>query len=138
MYFIVEGLRGKQRPRFNSRTHTTYTPAKTTRFESAVAKAFKVAGGVMIPGDGYVSVRIDSYYSIPKSYSKAKRKECLLGTKRPTRKPDIDNVVKLVLDALNGVAYKDDSKVVHIESWKKFSATGGDYITVEVTEVKSD
>lgn len=43
------------------------------------------------------------------------------GTVRPSRKPDVDNVLKAVLDALNGVAYKDDSRVVHVAASKFYS-----------------
>jgi Holliday junction resolvase RusA-like endonuclease len=39
----------------------------------------------------------------------------------PSKKPDIDNVLKIVLDALNGVAYKDDSKVVSVSGKKIYS-----------------
>ena len=41
----------------------------------------------------------------------------------PSRKPDIDNVLKVVLDALNGVAYKDDSRVVAVSARKVYSMT---------------
>ena len=39
---------------------------------------------------------------------------------RPTKKPDIDNIIKAVLDALNGVAYKDDTQVVQVMATKKY------------------
>jgi Holliday junction resolvase RusA-like endonuclease len=45
------------------------------------------------------------------------------GSVLPSRKPDIDNVLKIVLDALNGVAYKDDSRVVSVSGRKIYSMT---------------
>ena len=45
----------------------------------------------------------------------------LLGIKRPTKKPDIDNAIKAIADALNGVAYYDDSQIVYIEATKHYA-----------------
>jgi Holliday junction resolvase RusA-like endonuclease len=40
---------------------------------------------------------------------------------RPTTRPDIDNYAKLVLDALNGFVWADDSQVVKIEAVKRYA-----------------
>ena len=50
---------------------------------------------------------------------------------RPSKKPDIDNVLKLVLDALNEVAYKDDTQVIEVECKKFFSINPRIEITLE-------
>ena len=52
----------------------------------------------------------------------------------PTKKPDVDNVAKSVLDALNGVAWLDDSQVVRLEISKSYSAAG-DCVSVSAEEV---
>ncbi len=54
------------------------------------------------------------YYPIPKSATKEKRMEINAGQCRPTKKPDLDNVVKVVADSLNGIAYKDDAQICFI------------------------
>lgn len=68
----------------------------------------------MFPIDSYVSVMINAYFSIPKSYMKGKRLACKHNINRPAKKPDVDNILKAVLDALNGVAYKDDKQVIEV------------------------
>jgi Holliday junction resolvase RusA-like endonuclease len=59
-------------------------------------------------------VVINAYYSIPKSTSKKDRELIKQGLKKPTKKPDIDNIAKIILDSLNGIAYKDDTQVVSL------------------------
>lgn len=43
------------------------------------------------------------------------------GQELPCKKPDIDNVIKIILDALNGIAYKDDCQVVEVIAVKKYT-----------------
>lgn len=71
--------------------------------------------------DAPVSVDMKFYYPIPQSWSKADKTAAREGTKRPIVKPDIDNVVKGCFDALNGIAWKDDNRVVEESSSKWYS-----------------
>ena len=69
----------------------------------------------MLKGNIYATLK--AYFGLNKGdYGKAgpnkQGKGKLSGAIRPTKKPDIDNIVKIVLDSLNGVAYIDDSQVV--------------------------
>ena len=66
------------------------------------------------------AVRIEAVYGIPKSYSKKKRERALNGELAPTKKPDADNIAKVVCDALNGVAYVDDTQVIDLRVFKRF------------------
>lgn len=68
---------------------------------------------------GEIEVIINTYYPIPKSWSKKKQKEALEGGFRPLVKPDLDNVSKIILDSLNKVAFDDDKSVcdLHIHKW---------------------
>ena len=70
-----------------------------------------------------------AYYQIPKNTKKSHKLLMIKGEMLPTKKPDIDNIMKVVLDALNGVAYHDDSQIVKIYAVKYFS----EYPEVKVT-----
>ncbi len=136
MEFIVEGEpQGKARPRFSRRSGTVYTPAKTAKYEKEIRQSFLAAGGKMIPAGSYVAVTVDAYFKIPKSYTKRKRLECEHNIKRPDKKPDIDNVLKAVLDALNKVAYADDKQVIGIVCRKWYSHSSG-FLKVHILEVE--
>lgn len=111
--FVVEGKPvGKGRPRWSGRH--MYTPAATQLYETAVARACKKAMGGLKPKTGAVKVLIEVCKKVPAHVNKATREAMLQGKIRPTTKPDLDNVVKAVLDACNGIAYEDDSQVVSI------------------------
>lgn len=125
--FTVHGEpQGKARPRF-TKTGRTYTPKKTADYEDSIRCAYP--GHMM---SGAVDVYIEAFFSVPKSYSKAKRSKCLANEIKPTKKPDGDNIIKAVLDALNGTAYHDDSQVVYVAIAKYYSETAR--ITVTIAE----
>lgn len=73
------------------------------------------------PIDQACCLNLKVFRAIPKSFSQKKREEALLRYIRPTTKPDIDNYVKGVLDALNGTVLKDDSVVCEIFARKFYS-----------------
>ena len=136
MEFVVEGEpQGKARPRFIRKSGTVYTPAKTAKYEKEIRQSFLAAGGKMIPAGSYVAVTVDAYFKIPKSYTKRKRLDCEHNIIRPGKKPDIDNVLKVVLDALNKVAYADDKQVIGIICRKWYSRSSG-FLKVQIIEDK--
>lgn len=136
MDFIVDGKpQGKQRPRFSRISKTVYTPTKTAKYEKQIALAFKAGGGRCIPEGQCVSVSVTAFFPVPKSYSKGKRKACIDGDIRPDKKPDIDNIIKAVLDGLNGVAYEDDKQVVEAIGRKYYTESDG-YLWISVSGVK--
>lgn len=112
---------GKARPRF-TRSGRVYTPKATKDYEKKVAQAWKINGYGKT--DKAVSVEIAVYCSRPKS---AKRRF-------PTVKPDVDNIAKIILDGLNGVAYEDDKQVVSL-SIDKVYAIDYPFIEIEVKEI---
>lgn len=119
---------GKQRPKFaRMGTYTkTYTPKKTTQHEKEVAECFlEVARGRRFKEKEPLDIRIIAYYPIPQSTSKKRRKEMLEHRIRPTVKPDLDNVAKLIYDALNGVAWYDDNAIVDTQGVRLRSAGRG-------------
>lgn len=112
---------GKGRPKF-SRTPAgvrTYTPEKTVSYEALVKWAYIEAYQAKPMLSGPVTLYITAYYAIPKSWSKKKQQLAIMGDLRPVVKPDADNIVKIISDALNGLAYKDDAQVVTVsfEKW---------------------
>lgn len=111
---------GKARARVALRRGTVvaYTPAETRRYEAAVRAAAALA--VREPIDGPVAVRIDVSFCPPPSWSKRRREEAVaLGLPHAGR-PDLDNVIKSVLDGLSGIAFADDRQVVEIVAAKKY------------------
>ncbi len=65
---------------------------------------------------------ISAYYEIPKSTTKKKRAEIMDGKLYPTKKPDADNIAKVICDALNKIAYKDDTQIIDLTVRKLYSA----------------
>ena len=131
--FIVEGVKGKQRPRariLNGHA-IIYTPKETKDYEKQIAKQYLAVGGEKFDKDVPVSVSVDVYQAVPKSVSKKKREEFLTLGKRPMKKPDLDNCVKC-LDGLNGIAYEDDSQIVEIHA-RKFWAEE-DFMMVTISD----
>lgn len=127
--FTIPGEpQGKARARTVRNRHTgasmSYTPAKTTSYEALVQHYYQQAGGGYTE-DGTFAVDITAGYGMPKSMSKRKRAEAEAGALLPTKKPDLDNIAKLVCDALNGVAWKDDSAVVELTVRKVYAAQPG-------------
>ena len=99
-----------------------YTPEKTVLYENLIKSIFMSEGCKRFDGEGRpLEMNIKAYYKIPKSASKNVRQFMLDGHSRPTKKPDLSNVVKVVEDALNNVAYYDDVQIVKITAEKYYS-----------------
>lgn len=62
-----------------------------------------------------------AYYKIQKNISKKERADKLSGRIRPTKKPDADNILKIIADSLNGLAYHDDAQIVYAKVEKYYS-----------------
>ena len=113
MWFEIQGKPvPKQRPRVVN--GHAFTPDKTKDFEHLVAVKYKQENGRKHAGPVAVSVTV--WYEIPQSWTKKRKAETLL--KPHTQKPDLDNVVKSILDGLTGVAWEDDAQVSRISASK--------------------
>lgn len=115
-------LRGKGRPKFSTRGgHVrAYTDAKTASAETWVrACAVEQAGAV--PLEAPVSLDIAIAVAVPASWSKRKREHALAGTLMPAGKPDLDNCIKLIADALNGIVWRDDKQIVRMVASKRYA-----------------
>lgn len=123
IFLIIEGEpQGKGRPRaFRAgKGVRMFTPGKTKDYEQTVqAEAIKAMMGKP-PIFGPVELRLNLVCSVPASWSKTKRAQALAGEIVPTNKPDIDNVVKAICDALNAIVWHDDVQVVDLVVRKRF------------------
>lgn len=117
--FVIPGDPvGKGRPRFVRATGHTYTPERTKNYEDLIRLRYP---GGMFPGDAHIRLCVDAYFGIPRSKPKKERKKMLTGEIRPAKKPDADNIVKSIMDGLNGTAYADDAQVVEVTCRKFYS-----------------
>ena len=123
-YFVIHGDPvAKGRPRFNRATGRAFTPQKTVNYETLVKMEYLMAHDKLEPfsADTALSVTINAFVSIPKTTSKKKRGQMLNGEIRPTKKPDIDNLIKCLFDGCNGVVWQDDKSVVEVITRKWYS-----------------
>ena len=122
---------GKARPRMNTKTGRAYTPTKTKLYEYALRQWFLREYPNFKPIENRVKVTIIAYFEIPKSTSKKKEAEMLNGNISPTKKPDADNIIKIVLDGMNKFAFKDDTQVTKLEIEKKYDVNPRIYVKIE-------
>lgn len=110
--------KGKQRPRWGK--HGTYTPKDTVNYETYIKELFVAKYPDFVPLEMALSLEIIAYFTIPKSASKKKQRLMRLHMLKPTKKPDLDNCIKII-DALESLAYKNDNQFVAIVAKKYYS-----------------
>lgn len=122
---------GKKRPRASSfQGHARiHNDPENERYELKVMNAYLMSQGLtqapsepLFKEGDYVRAEIVAFFPIPKSFSKKKRGFAEMAVLAPDKKPDLDNIAKSVLDALNGLAYHDDCQVIHMELEKRYAA----------------
>ncbi len=109
---------GKGRPRVTK--FGAYTPKKTVNYEVLVKEMFAIRYPGHKPVENPVLMEVQAYFSIPKSATKKKKKAMAAGSLRPTKKPDLSNITKIIEDALNKIAYNDDSQIVKLVASKYY------------------
>lgn len=115
--------RGKGRPRFGRAGAfvRVYTDAETEAYEGAIKTYARLAMAGRTPLEGPCDVSICVHLPVPQSWSERKRRAALAGSIYPTSKPDTDNFQKIALDACNKVVFADDSQVVDLHGFKRYS-----------------
>lgn len=137
--FVVPGEPvGKGRPRVSTiGGHARmFTPKKTANYETLVSMAAQQAMADRELIEGPVMVELQILVGVAASWSKKKTAQALAGQVMPTKKPDIDNVLKAICDGINGIVFKDDVQVVDVHSRKRFSETPG--VRVKVVPLMGD
>lgn len=97
-----------------------YDPKKSRDFKDYV----KLAASEHAPDrllEGAIKLKVKVYKPTLKSFSKKKKVLAESGEIRPTTKPDVDNYVKGIKDALKSVIWKDDSQVTDLIVSKWYS-----------------
>jgi Holliday junction resolvase RusA-like endonuclease len=120
----------KARPRVTMRNGRAfaYTPKKSADYEAVIAGHCPNE-----PIEGPLALNLHFGIRIPTSWSKRKKADAVSGFIRPTSRPDIDNYIKAVMDAVNGQAYHDDSQVVSLAA--SLSYTDSPYVSFKASPV---
>ncbi|NVN09733.1 RusA family crossover junction endodeoxyribonuclease [Nguyenibacter vanlangensis] len=120
---------GKGRPRFGN--GRTYTDSKTLNAEAFV-RACAMDAMPSVPLDIPVSLDIEITKAVPASWSNVRRRKALEGALPATGKPDLDNVVKLLGDALNGIIWRDDSLIASVSAVRRYGPCDQTVVRVRV------
>lgn len=130
--FEIPGkITGKGRPRVNTNTAIAYTPTKTKEYEELVKQYFILKYRGIQPLEGRIKIVIKAYFSVPKNTNKKQKEEMLNNAISPIKKPDIDNIAKIILDALNKLAFNDDNQIAKLEIDKLYGEEEKVYVRVE-------
>ena len=126
VYFTVDGApQGKARARtfYNPKLgrSQSITPEKTVLYENLVKSSYTQQADSGWFDKKPLRMYIKAFYPIPKSTSKKNRQLMIEGKLFPTKKPDADNVAKVICDALNGIAYGDDTQIVRLSVEKVYT-----------------
>jgi Holliday junction resolvase RusA-like endonuclease len=116
---LVGKPKGKGRARV-TRAGIAFTPAATRSYETALRWAAQVAMQGRKPLTGPLSLNVEAFLPVPRSWSKKKQRMAIAGLVRPTGRPDLDNIIKST-DALNAVVWNDDTQVVDVRASKSYS-----------------
>lgn len=129
--FLIPGSpKGKDRPKFNSEARRAYTTPATREYEETVRWSYiSATQSNQRLHSGKIRVEIEANFAIPSSWRVAKKNQAKIGEIAPG-KPDCDNIAKAVLDALNGIAYKDDSGISELLVKKRYGEKA--YVAVRI------
>lgn len=128
---VIGDIKGKARPRVNTYTCKAYTPECTKDYEMLIKQYFKLKYPRYVPLENRVAVKIIAQFKIPKSATKKDKLLIEEGKLSPAKKPDIDNIIKIVLDALNKMAFKDDNQITKIEVEKIYGLDERIYVKID-------
>ncbi len=127
--------RGQGRPRFNANGRP-YTTKEDRTYRRAITTAWRTQGSPRLPHDCMYTLRVTAHMARPKDHftqtglsAKGRR------SAHPTRLPDVDNVLKAIADALAGVAFPDDARMIRAKVEKRWSDEDTEGVTVTAQEI---
>ncbi len=114
---------GKQRPRMCRirGKPITYIPKQTTEYEKLVRANYTAVSKMVFDKNTPLEISIIALFSIPKNVGEKLKSSMLQGDILPTKKPDADNIIKIILDGLNGICYHDDAQICSVHFQKKYA-----------------
>ena len=135
--YSEKGFKDQRTGKVRNTLVNNVTPKKTVIYENRVKEEYRLqCGNYRFPDGAMLDMRIIAYYGIPKSQTKKKKELMKRQLLRPTKKPDMDNVVKIIADSLNQVAYRDDTQIVDCQCRKFYSENPR--VEVIIKEAKTD
>ena len=133
IFFVPGAPRGKERPRTGAGGHV-YTPKKTKMYERLIRDYYhREAGNYRFPAGTAIYLNVKAVYPIPKSWNRAKKAAAAAGELVPG-KPDGDNILKVVADALNGEGYDDDRNIYRMTVTKEYGLPEDEGLLVILSE----
>lgn len=130
---IVGAIQTKQRPKasYINGHATVYTPKETITYENYVRSEFQRQCPLTHFGEKPIFATISAYFKPNNELAKyeAYRVACM-------NHKDLDNIAKIILDSLNGIAYNDDKQIVHLEVHKNYTIDEPEHIEVMLSECK--
>lgn len=133
-FTVIGKVHGKDRPRFTRSGHA-YTTPQTAEYERLIQYGYKSAVGLLPPQTGALKLKVTAFMKLPAQIDgervRQSEKRALIG-KPATGKPDGDNILKAVADALNGVAWSDDRQVTSWTVRKRYAPEGAEWLAVEI------
>ena len=115
--------RAPRRPRIckvNGRS-VAYTPKETIEYENLIRASYTAGSKAKFERSLPLEISILALFPIPKYVSRKTKELMLNGRLFPTKKPDADNIIKVILDALNGLAYRDDVQICRVYFEKMYA-----------------
>lgn len=120
-FIVPSKIQGKARARtvvnnYTGKAHS-FTPEATQSYENLIRWCYENCPDKKHLKDKPFNISIRAYFKVPNSYSKKKKELCYNNKLAIKKKPDLDNILKVVLDALNGIAYDDDknAQIIYIK-----------------------
>jgi len=133
LHFFVPGKpRGQQRPRFVRKLGIAYTPKDSVNAMAVVRQAFVTRYPNHSPWDVPIGLSVHAHFDVPKSKPKWWREAAWEIEQAYASKPDVDNIAKLVQDALTGVAWRDDALISRVRVDKDYCWRRHAYVGIDV------